>query len=993
MAEPMRPSLYSVPFGNDLCDATVAAIFDKIGEAPLALCKTIIFLPNNRAIRSMTEAFVRRAQPGLLLPKMVAVGDLALDEALAPIFEPLDAVAKIPAAIPAMQRLMLLAELVKNSHADVGIILNPNEALRLARHLGEVVDELEIEQVGFGSFKDIDPGGDLAEHWQSSYAQLLKLVPQYDAALAALDRLGPAARRNLLLDQLAASLKSAQPANFVVAAGISTAAPAIANLLKVIANLPNSLVVFPAIDLNLGDELWEKLGPHLDDDGAQTKATSHETHPQFHLKLLLDRMGFRRDEVESLSSSKPVASGTITEIFSLPDDTEHWRELPANRKKLPHVKVMIAQDTAEEARAIAVMIREAVEVPERRIAVVTPDRELGVRISAQLKRWNINVDDSAGRPLVQTPNGSLFMALAQMMADQFAPVSLLSVLKHPLVKNGDVRLPWLDKVRVLDIILRGPNGGVGLKAIARTIELWQADQARNSKLGDADFAAWWQETSQSLQSLRMGEAIQFSEILAVLQSAADMLTAGAIWRGEAGRQLSTFLEELNGQDLSAIGLLRREAIVAVLSELFEKQVVRTPYGGHPRVAIYGLLEARLQQADFVICGGLNEGSWPQLPQPDPWLAPRIRRELRLAALERNIGLAAHDLATALGATQVVLTRAKRDRSGPTVASRFLLRIQALLGANLLSEDRAIHLSRLLDTPAVQVKYEKPAPTPSKQQRLVTLSVTDFDRLMADPFAFYANKILLLRPLDPVDAEPSYAWRGSVVHDILEHWAKDDGCDPAKLMQRAEDLLANSAVHPALRALWQPRIAEGLRWVAKKTMELEEGGRKLLLAEVKGHTEINGVKITGRADRIDRLADGRLAIVDYKTGSAPTNTQVFAGFSLQLGLIGLIAEDGGIKGAEGEAGAFEYWSLAKSDGGFGKITSPVADTEKKNKMLTGEFVPFAESKASEAIGRWITGMDAFEAKLHPEFAPYADYDQLMRYEEWNGREPLPDGSSQ
>jgi ATP-dependent helicase/nuclease subunit B len=276
---------------------------------------------------------------------------------------------------------------------------------------------------------------------------------------------------------------------------------------------------------------------------------------------------------------------------------------------------------------------------------------------------------------------------------------------------------------------------------------------------------------------------------------------------------------------------------------------------------------------------------------------------------------------------------------------------------------------------------------------VTLSVTDFDRLMADPFAFYANKILLLRPLDPVDAEPSYAWRGSVVHDILERWAKTDGCDPAKLMQRAEDLLSNSAVHPALRALWQPRIAEGLRWVAAKTMELEKDGRKLLLAEVKGHTEINGVRITGRADRIDRLADGKLAIVDYKTGNAPTNTQVAAGFSLQLGLIGLIAEDGGINGADGEAGAFEYWSLAKSDGEFGKISSPVTGEEKKKKILTGEFVPFAEGKASEAIGRWITGMAAFEAKLHPEYAPYADYDQLMRYEEWNGREPLPDGTAQ
>jgi ATP-dependent helicase/nuclease subunit B len=994
MAEPIRPSLFSLPFGQDICDAAVSAIFERAGQSPLVLSKVLIFLPNNRAIKAVTEAFVRRAQPGLLLPKMVAIGDLALDEALGPMFDPLQIAPNIPAPITSLQRLMLLAKSVKDSGAAQGKAINPNEALRLGRYLAEVIDELEIEQIRFSQFAETEPSGDLAGHWQKSYAQLLRLIPEYDRTLLAADRIGPAARRNLLLRQLADSLKTDQPANLIVALGISTAAPAIAYLLKVIATLPSAMVIFPAIDVTMADENWERLGPVSAPEKSDGMYTSHESHPQFHLKLLLERMGFRRDELTILQDDSPQLNEVISQIFSLPDDTECWRDLPDAKKNLSHVRLLTAEDIAQEATAIAVLVREALETPQKRIAVVTPDRELAVRVSAQLKRWNINVDDSAGIPLTQTAPGSLFMALAQTMAAQFAPVTLLAVLKHPLVKLGDERLDWLEKVRILDVVMRGPNSGIGLNAAAHRIEAWQAEQTKKNKPTDPNFVPWWSAVQQDLKALDASNSNGFVDILSAIQMVADRLTDGAIWRGEAGRQLSAFIEELNGQNLSALGAINREAIVAVLSELFDRQMVRPPYGGHPRVAIYGLLEARLQQADLVICAGLNEGSWPQIPQPDPWLAPRIRRELKLAGLERNIGLAAHDLATALGAKQVVLTRAKRDRSGPTVASRFLLRIQAFLGKNLVTEDLAVTLALLLEKPEASIKTEKPAPIPSSEQRKsLTLSVTDFDRLMADPFAFYANKILGLRTMDPVDAEPSHAWRGSIVHDILERWANEDACNPEKLNEYAAALLTNSAIHPALRALWQPRIAEGLRWVAEKTTELAKDGRTLLVAEADGKTEIEGIAIRGRADRIDRLSDGRLAIMDYKTGKAPGPKQVFNGFALQLGLIGLMAESGGIKGVSGISGAFEYWSLAKDNGQFGKISPPTSDGAKKGKNKTDEFVVFTNEKASEAIRQWITGMEPFTAKLHPEYAPYADYDQLMRYDEWNGREPLPLGDDQ
>jgi len=646
---------------------------------------------------------------------------------------------------------------------------------------------------------------------------------------------------------------------------------------------------------------------------------------------------------------------------------------------------MVAQDSAEEARAIAILIREALENEENRIAVATPDRELASRISSQLMRWGIDADDSAGRPLLQTPSGTLILAMLNGIADRFSPVSVLAIAKHPLVRAGDQRLEWLEKVRALDIVLRGPSTGSGLAAISRLL----ADQLLRTKdIGKKQekqsLLLWWEESLECFSVLDPAKIGSFSNLLETLSQVADDLTNGTIWKGEAGRQLAVLFEEFIAQDFGGIGAVQREALPELITELASGQVVRPPYGGHPRVALLGLLEARLQPADILICAGLNEGSWPQLPDPDPWLAPRIRRQLGLPALERNIGLSAHDLATAMGAKQCVVTRSRRDRSGPTVSSRFLLRIEAYLGDALQSEERAIALARQIDEGESQSFALPPKVKPQAEQRLVDMSVTDFDRLLADPFAFYAQKILAVPPLADVDEEPGAAWRGSMIHDLLEKWAIEDKCVPEKLMVRANDMLADANLNPSLRALWQPRITEALQWIAEETLELYNSGRTLAGAEIKGTVQLAGVTMKGRADRIDYDPDGNVIIVDYKTGKPPAPKQIRAGFALQLGLLGGMAEQGAFKGAKGAAVGFEYWSLAKESSAFGK-RKPAAGGSGDTAISAEELVGFMQAKAIAAVENWIAGDAAFEAKLHPEFAPYADYDQLSRLQEWDGRQ--------
>ena len=977
-----RAHVFNVPLGNDLCDVTAQWILRSVGADPLAICNNILLLPNNRAIKAMTEAFVRQAAPGMLLPHMVAVGDMQLDEALGPMLDPIAASGAIWPAIASFERLMLLAKLVKD-YQPADAPLSSAEALRLARKLAELIDALEVDLVDFTQFAATEPESkELAGHWQNAYARLLQILPAYRAALTARKLMGPAERRNHLLAALEQRLAENIDTGPVIAVGITTSAKAVARVLRRVARMPNGHVILPGVDLNLSDARWDDLSPPTEDSPGYGRRRNVEVHPQFHLKHLLELMGIDRREIDVLPTARTEPeSATIFEIFCLPEQSIYWQDLPPLRKSLRNAKWLEAEDSAQEAKAIAVRIRGALEVAGKRVALITPDRELAVRVAGQLHRWGIEVDDSAGIPLLQTPPGTLALALVDAIWSRFSASSILAIAKHPLVFAGTQRLAWLDHVRQLDLALRGTASGIGLSAITRRLE--------TARKPNTDLIAWWSGVATQLAPLEMADGQPFEDVLASLRDVATALTDGSIWRGASGRELTRNWEDVTASDLSTLGRVDATGLVATFREIFSGAVVRPPYGGHPRVAIYGLLEARLQQADYVICSGLNEGTWPQIAQPDPWLAPAIRRHLKLPTLDRNIGLSAHDLATALGAQEVLLTRARRDRSGPTVASRFLLRIKALIGGALAGDDALLAWADALDHPAEKEPFAtRPVPMPNAEQRLVSLSVTDFDQLKSDPYSFYAKRILGLPVLEKVDAEPSYAWRGSLVHDILEKWFTHDNCAVDKLVARADALLAQEAADPLLRTLWQPRIAAGLRWVADETKRLmAEEGRIVAVAEQPGTVHIKGIAVRGRVDRIDRTADGDLVIIDYKTGMPPSTKQINAGFALQLGLIGYMAEALAIKGVSGTASHFEYWSLAKKKDIFGHIAEPTSTRAADDKPERADFVAFAVAQAEAAISKWILGNTPFTAKLHPEYAIYGDYDQLMRLQEWNGRQAI------
>ena len=989
------PPLYSIPLHCAFADALAAGLIADAGADPLRLARTLVLLPNRRAANAVTEAFVRQlGKGGLLLPRLVPVGDL-------------DGLERLPAAaatlspvVPPLLRRFELARLVQALPADPPRAAV--ECLRLGDALGAVLDALLAEEVPPEALRAAVADKDLASHWERSLAFLELIIAAWPDARTGLGGTEGATRLAALIDATIAGWQADPPAR-VVAAGITSTSPAIVRLLGAVLALPDGMVVLPGLDLDAsahGAARWEAIGVAEAGEGPDSAA-----HPQWQMKRLLHRLGLKRADCRAWPHTAPAAPDgpperTAALLAALaPAATLHPAEPPAPAA-FAGLHAAECATAAEEAQLIALALREALETPGRRAALVTPDRVLARRVAAHCRRWGLVVDDSAGTPLALTPPGALAQALVAARAGEFAPVALLAVLKHPLVNQTSDRLPWLTQVRRADRALRGVRPPPGLdgagEAITRHFDEVAERAPPHAKPRRAAEAAamhrWWADVDAALAPLaQLGAITTLPALAGALRTVLGTLAGDAAWAGADGRQLARLLDDVESHGAS-FGRFAIDEAPALLGALLAGQDVRVPHGGHPRLAILGPVEAQLSRADLMILGGLNEGSWPGLPAPDPWLAPAIRRQLGLPGMGEAMGLAAQDFARAAAAPRVLLTRARRDAGGPRVASRLWLRLQAVAGALPSRPDLIAH-ARALDGGGAPRPRPRPAPRPPLELRPQRLSITDCDTLLADPFAFHARKILRLSAWEPLDQDPTPQLRGEIVHGVLEAWIKAGHGTPAQLMQLAEARLAEEAAHfPLLRALWLPRARAAIQWAGGQIMaRLAEWPH--MHAEVAGHYTLpNGVTLSGRVDRVDRSDDGRIAVIDYKTGQPPTGKAVKAMDANQLALglamaaAGVLQDGNGLAVPGGAAAEIAYWQLKGSANGPGKISRP---------LKAGDDVPRHVADVLDAVNTLTTKFLQTDAPLEAIWRPafrWNDYDHLARVAEW-ANQPKPSGGAQ
>ncbi|WP_416907823.1 MAG: double-strand break repair protein AddB [Polymorphobacter sp.] len=972
--------LFNIAPHRAFVDALARGILARVPDT-VARARTLVLLPNRRAVRALTQAFVRQLgageASGLLLPRMVPVGDLGEDD-----FERLAGEVAVGGAVSPLVRRLQLARLVRALPvaADARAERSAIEALRLGDALGDTLDVLLAEEVPPAALREAVAEADLAHHWADTLKFLDVIISAWPPVRDAMGASDGGTRLAAAINAVLARWADSPPATPVIAAGIGSAAPAVARLLGGVLNLPAGAVVLPGLDVDMSDAGHARFEAiHVDAEDAPDS----EAHPQYALKLLLARLGRSRADVTDWGHGSPqdgpaARDALVMAALAPADAGEGWLDTAPDPEALAGIHVVEALTGAEEAQAIALAMRRALETKGRTAALVTPDRALAQRVAAHCRRWGISVDDSAGQPLPLTPPGAFAGSLVAAMAGKFSPVRLLALLKHPLVRAGEDRLAWLGRVRQLDVALRGVRPTPGLDGVSAHLDAWLAERRRGPAFDG--LAGWWEDTAARLAPLEaLGEVVDLAALAEALRSVGEALCGDALWSGIDGRALAARLEALIAEG-ALFGPFEAAEAPPLLAALFADVAVRPGWGGHPRLAILGPVEAQLARADLMILGGLNEGVWPALPAPDPWLAPAIRTRLGLPGAARAMGLAAQDFVRALGAGEVLLTRARRDASGPMRASRLLVRLDALAArlndSGLARDEALLAMARALDRPAEVRPAARPAPSPPRTARPAKLSVTQVDVLLADPFAFYAQAVLALRPLDELDEDPGAADRGTLIHEVLEDWVKGESFDPAELARLTEAMIERAGGgFPLLRALWGPRARRALTWAGDEILRRRAQRTEVVAAEIKGQIMLGGIEVRGVADRVDRRHDGRLVVTDYKTGARPRVADVTALRKNQLALLALMLERGGMT-VKGLVDAMEYWQLTGSAETAGKWSAALGKTGPS----PAEHLPLVASSVGDALATFLEGDRAFVSHVHPALA-FGDYDQLARVLEW------------
>lgn len=1001
------PRVYNIPPAASFLDVLAKGLLAELDrpDAPFALSDAIILLPTKRAARALGQAFLdARGGMATLLPRIRTLGDIDPDDAgLAELGEGLDATP----VIDPMSRRLILARLIRARDKQADWSDDPLSALQAADALADLLDGAAMmasadTPFDWAALETLVSEKDLAQHWQHA-TTFLKIItdvwPQY---LDSVGRVDPGVRQRRGIESLMENWAARPPKGAVILAGSTGSMPITRALMACVARLERGCVVFPGLDLDLADEKW-------------AQARIEDQHPQHAMAQALAAIGVDRAQVQpwpDAQETRPLRYRRIVlnEALTPQESTADW---PSRIKAIGPYNIALglsglslveAANDEEEARIIALELRETLEHSDQTAALITPDANIARRVAAKLARWNIAIDMSAGRPLSDTSVGSFVRLIADWAVDPADPVSLSSVLNHPLTGLGhspsEVR-KWAAHLEIN--LLRGARkdgdlAGLLTRTQGQGLKHWRAPSgvsAHNSRQSICDLLgkiiALLQASGPLAGSLDQGTQclVSLCEAFATTDTESG---AQILWRGEVGEVASSLLTGLITHGAQFETLDARN-LARIISAMLGEKVVR-PRGTHPRLAILGPLEARLLRFDKIVLAGLDEGIWPKPPAPDPFLSRTMRNSLGLPAADARIGLSAHDFSQLAGAPSVILTHAARRADSPTIMSRWLWRLTTLargaLGAagahevltssdNWQSRLRAFEPVRAFDP-----SHAIPAPKPPVDARPHTFSATQIETWIRDPYRIYVEKILGLRALDPLGGKPGVSERGSAIHaglEIIDLWHRHRPQDPlADLRGAIQAQLAQAGfVGFDLRAE-MARMDNGLKWLAAREMARLDAGFDPFVekwGECQLQTSAGIITLKAKADRIDVGPLG-VEILDFKTGKPPEAKEVREFSAPQLPVTALILAKGGFAGIRAQMPTDLVYSRLGGRN-FGAVSGIRKDStveslvKRMEDTITRLFITFADPDF------------AYRSKPRMSFLKKTTYDdptdRLARRAEW------------
>jgi len=952
MTQEIEKNVYNIPAWQPFAKTLAAYLLQQTQGKPEQLTRYRLLLPTRRTCRVMRETFLALNEgKALLLPQMSALGDVDEEELSLMMFGENEAFLDVSAAISPLKRQILLARLIC---AMPDYAQGMEHALRLARALSRFIDQVIVEGLEFADLHEIVPE-EFSEHWQITLEFLRIISEAWPKILEEGGVIDAAEYRNLMLNALAAHWQDTPPDGFVIAAGSSGSIPAAAALLRTVSELKGGMVILPGLDHDMDNEAWGHV---------------NEAHPQHSLKLLLQRIGIDREGVYDLGVAEGDAGGELrhklASAMMLPAQTTYqWQGFARSsdlQSMTSGLEYYQCATQSEEAGLISIIMREALEEETCVCALVTPDRGLARRVKAFCKRWNIEVDDSAGINLVETPQGKLALLCLEAARMRFDPVAFLAVLKSALCRFGYSK----EDVRHFTSLIEKTALRQGAVVTSHLVlrEIVQADDALSEDV-KSFVAAFYGALVPLMDMTQSGGFVNIEQVSKALIKVLEALAkddggnddnSSIYWAGESGRQMAQFFAQLLEQ-AHLLQDVSYEEYINIVATLMRDVTVRVAYGLHPRLLILGQLEARLTKADIVILGGLNEGVWPPDAGHDPWMSRPMRKEFGLPAQDQMIGFAAHDFVQGFCSTRVVMTRAQKVAGTPTLPSRWLDRLATILQAGgMMLEDLSKNpylawLGNLDNAPAIAC--QRPQPKPPLAARPKGISVTKVDTWLKDPYSIYMHYVLGLRKLRPLRQDNEAALKGTLLHSMLDQFTQlypkelPEGADDGFLVI-AKDIMEERGHDKGFVQAWWPRLTKMAGWVVDNETLWREKAR-FVAGEVKGNIDLDidgePFNLHGIADRIDCMDDGSYALIDYKSGGTFSQKKLENAELSQLPLEALVLENGGFDGrgfgkkqsahnesrcasiAGGQAGYLGYWRIngAQDAGQVVSVEGDITDT--------------------------------------------------------------------
>ena len=1041
--------IFTIPPGTPFLKTVAAALCDgRLNDGfrhdpgdPLSLANVTIYVPTRRSARVLRSEFVDLlGGQSAILPVIRPLGEADDDMGYFDLATPEEMDLSMP--IGGVARLLELGQLilawrnrlpqvVVDIHSDSPLIApaSPADAIWLARSLAELIDSVETEERDWADLKKLQT----AEHalWWQLTAEFLSIASAFwPARLEELRRSSPARHQAALLRGEARRILERPHKGPVIVAGSTGSVPAAADLIAAISDLPEGAVVLPGLDRDMPDDQWAMIGNEAPDGRIDPSSRSH---PQFGLSRLLRKLGVARDEVEVLdppTADLLLRNRTLSQALAPSAATDQWSkwrdgaDKEAVRSAFQDVALIEAANEREEAVAIAIALRLALETPgqdgrDSQAALITPDRALARRVTAELARFGITADDTAGTPLSATPQGTLIQLLLEATLRPGDPVAVTSLLKHPLMRLGMDREALRDAAEALELLgLRGGRGDMDISMLKPLLKEQREAQGtdryppqwRLSLPEDAfdralDLAGRLAHAVEPLASAFLSRRADGRGLTAKLTlsdwatrtgRALEAICAdergdlSSLWSGEAGERLSSLLGEVIETD----GQMEADGPqwIDIVQALATGEAVKPRSLSHPRVFIFGTLEARLQNADTMILGGLNEGSWPGQTVNNPFLSRPMKTDMGLEPPERRIGQLAHDFIMASGTRRLILSRSLRQGSTPTVASRWLQRLLALGGEDLAQQlktrgEQYRHWASAIDAGENQAPARRPAPKPPADLQPTKYSFSEVGRLRRDPYSIYARRILKLDPIAPFNTDPGAAERGTLYHAIIDCYTREGHLPGTPASQEAmqriiDELFAAERLPPHIDQVWRPRFVEVgrafLRWEANRAADI-----KKTVTEAGAGWEVPeaGIRLTGIADRIDIKGSGLATIIDYKTGSSPTPAQARLLLDPQLALEAAALRAGAFKsiGAQ-DVDELLYVRLKPGE----RFKAECVNNEAaKNGKSALDLAEESIAQLTKFVGVLRSGETGFASRLVPFMqADYGgDYDHLARVAEW------------